>query len=156
MSSYLAPNFRQPVDFVKQDHMTLVEMLRRKEIKLVYERNASAEHIAYIDKHGSDFYSTEMVCYTTNEDHLIARDDELLELYGILSSYYKYEDGYTKMLRDHTLKILPYELSEFTCHDGYWCSDPTMADDWSEEKHKKRRQENPKTGMPLCAVTKMG
>ena len=141
MSSSLSPNFRQPVDFQKKDPIEIVEYLRREEIKLIYYRNTSVNHILYIEKHGRDYYSTEMADYTVYKERLPEIDNRLLEYYYILGYFYNYSEGYLKTLENHSLKKLDFDM-HLCCYDSFWEGDPTLKEDWMHEKYQKKLKNN--------------
>ena len=128
MSSFTNPNRHQPVDYIKQDHLALVETLKRKELKLAVKRHAYVCHNEFRQEHnGTDFGSTSSDDwdYPKNPEELVVLDNLLLDHYFMLRHYYKYPKGYFKILNYHKIEQLPIDWEKCT-HDGFWGSDPSI------------------------------
>jgi len=125
MSLFTKPNYVQPVDFIKEEHIQLVHKLRRKELKLANFRRLSVKHILCIEENGSDYSSSEMSDHTSDKGMLEAIDNELINFMHLLENYYKYSQEYCDILHNNKLEQLPIDWMK-CAHDGLWGRDPTI------------------------------
>ena len=128
MSSYTRINYRQPVDFIKQDHQTTVEALKRFELKLAFKYYMGVVHYEYRQaNNGQDYGTTSQDdCCVADEREMYQLQEQLQSLHLILHKYYTYPEGYTDAVYSfRKFKQLPIDWSKCS-HDGFWGSDPTV------------------------------